>query len=102
VSALRPASAPGGPRRGARTTNAAPAVDPRTSLANGPAVVRVVASDGSVAPRDVRVGMVSSVSAQIVSGLEPGERVVVGERAAAPAVPAKPATGSRSMMGPRI
>jgi macrolide-specific efflux system membrane fusion protein len=99
VSALRPATAPAGPRRGARTTDAAAAVDPRTSLANGPAVVRVVAPDGSVAPRDVRVGMVSRVSAQIVSGLEPGEQIVIGQRAAAPA---KPATGSRSMMGPRI
>jgi len=102
VSALRPATAPADPRRGARTTDAAAAVDPRTSLANGPAVVRVVAPDGSVASRDVRVGMVSRVSAQIVSGLEPGERVVVGQRAAAPAAAAKPATGSRPMMGPRI
>jgi macrolide-specific efflux system membrane fusion protein len=102
VSALRPASAPAGSRRGARTTDDAAAVDSRTSLANGPAVVRVVAPDGSVAPRDVRVGMVSRISAQIVSGLEPGERVVVGQRAAAPAAAAKPATGSRPMMGPRI
>jgi hypothetical protein len=29
------------------------------------------------------------VSAQIVSGLEPGERVVIGSRTAAPAAPAK-------------
>jgi membrane fusion protein, macrolide-specific efflux system len=101
VSALRPATAPAGSRRGAGATDAA-AVDPRTSLANGPAVVRVVAPDGSVAPRDVRVGMVSRISAQIVSGLEPGERVVVGQRATAPAAAAKPATGSRPMMGPRV
>jgi len=100
VSALRPATAPV-VRRAARSTDTAAAVDPRTSLANGPAVVRVAASDGSIAPREVRVGVVSRVSAQIVSGLEPGERVVAGQRAA---TPAKPAAGgsSRPMMGPRV
>jgi membrane fusion protein, macrolide-specific efflux system len=104
VSALRPAKAPGAPRRGPRSTDAAAAVDPRTSLANGPAAVRVVAPDGSIAPREVRVGVVSRVSAQIVSGLQPGERVVAGQRAAAPAAAAKPAAGgsSRPMMGPRV
>jgi membrane fusion protein, macrolide-specific efflux system len=102
VSALRPAAAPAAPRRGARGTDAAAAVDPRTSLANSPAVVRVVAPDGSIAPRDVRVGVVSRVSAQIVSGLEPGERVVVGQRGATtPTAAAKAATG-RPMMGPRV
>jgi membrane fusion protein, macrolide-specific efflux system len=102
VSALRPASAPAAPRRGTRANDAAPAVDPRTSLANGPAVVRVVASNGSIVPRDVRVGVVSRVSAQIVSGLEPGEQIVIGQRTAAPATAAKPATGNRPMMGPRV
>ena len=102
VSALRPASAPGAPRRGTRGADAAAAVDPRTSLANSPALVRVVASDGSIAPRDVRVGVVSRVSAQIVSGLEPGERVVVGQRTTAPTAAPKPATGNRPMMGPRV
>jgi macrolide-specific efflux system membrane fusion protein len=103
VSALSPASAPGAPRRGTRGRDAAAAVDPRTSLANGPAKVRVVASDGSITSRDVRVGVVSRVSAQILSGLEPGERVVVGRRTTAPTTAAKPATGSnRPMMGPRI
>ena len=101
VSALRPATAPGASRRGSRGTEAA-AVDPRTSLANGPAVVRVMAPDGSLVPRDVRVGMVSRISAQIVSGLEPGEKVVVGQRTTAAATAAKPATGSRPMMGPRV
>jgi len=102
VSALRPASAPAAPHRGTHGPDATAAVDPRTSLANGPALVRVVASDGSIAPRDVRVGVVSRVSAQIVSGLEPGERVVVGQRATAPTAAPKPATGNRPMMGPRV
>jgi len=102
VTALRPAGAPAGPRRATRGADTATAVDPRTSLANGPAVVRVVAADGSVASRDVRVGVVSRVSAQILSGLQPGERVVTGQRATTPTPPAKPAPGSRPMMGPRV
>ena len=63
-------------------------------------------SDGTIENRDVRVGIVSRVTAQIVSGLEPGERIVVGQRAAAPATAAKPATGNRpqtpSLMPPRV
>jgi len=102
VGALRPAGPqPGQRRRGDRPTQTA-AVDPRTSLANGPAVVRVVKADGSLEDRDVRVGIASRVSAQIVSGLEPGERIVVGQRAAAPAPAAKPATGNNRPLMPRV
>jgi membrane fusion protein, macrolide-specific efflux system len=101
VGALRAAGAqPGQRRRGDRATDTA-AVDPRTSLANSPAVVRVAKADGTIENRDVRVGIASRVSAQIVSGLEPGERIVVGQRAAAPAPGAKPATGNRPLM-PRV
>ena len=102
VGALRPAGAQGGPRRRGAGAPAAAAVDPRTSLANGPAVVRVVKSDGTIENRDVRVGMTSRVTAQIVSGLEPGERIVVGQRTAAPATIAKPATGNRPQMPPQM
>ena len=95
VGALRPAGTQAGPRnRGDRAAGAA-AMDPRASLANGPAVVRVVKSDGTIENRDVRVGIVSRVTAQILSGLEPGERIVIGQRAAAPAQAARPATGNR-------
>jgi len=66
-----------------------------------PAVVRVVKSDGSIEQRQVRVGLVSRVSAQILEGLEPGEQIVVGQRTTAPAA-AKPATGQRPAMAPRI
>ena len=101
VGALRPAGTQAGPRRrGDRAADAA-AMDPRTSLVNGPAVARVVKSDGTIENRDVRVGIVSRVTAQIVSGLEPGERIVVGQRAAGPAPAAKPAAGSRPLM-PRV
>lgn len=102
VGALRPAGAQAGPRRrGDRVTDAA-AADPRTSLAGESAVVRVAKADGTIENRDVRVGIASRVSAQIVSGLEPGERIVVGQRAAASASAAKPATGNRPLMPPTM
>jgi membrane fusion protein, macrolide-specific efflux system len=107
VAALRPAGTSearrGGERRSpAKNADAGAAVDARTRLANGPAVVRVVKPGGAIEARDVRVGVVSRVSAQILSGLEPGEQVVVGQRAATPTSPAKPAPNTRPMMGPRV
>jgi macrolide-specific efflux system membrane fusion protein len=103
VSALRPTATPAGQRsRGNRTGDGAPAGDPRTAQANAPAVVRVVKADGTLESRDVRIGLVSRVSAQVLSGLEAGERVVVGQRTAAPAPAAKPATGNRPVMPPRV
>ena len=81
VSALRPAAqarrapaqrrATAGAARARRRRRAA-AVDaahPRWPTAA--AVVRVVKPDGTMESRDVRVGVVSRVSAQILSGLEP-------------------------------
>ena len=52
----------------------------------------VVGADGKVADREVKVGVMNRVSAQIVSGLEPGEKVVIGTKA--PAAAAQPQTGS--------
>jgi macrolide-specific efflux system membrane fusion protein len=102
VGALRPSDTGAGERRrGARTGDPVAAGDPRTRLANGPAVVRVVKSDGTLENRGVRVGLVSRISAQILSGLEPGEKIVVGQNTAGPAPSAKPATGNRPMM-PRV
>ena len=43
----------------------------------------VVDADGKAADREVKVGVLNRVSAQIVSGLEPGEKVVIGNRASA-------------------
>jgi membrane fusion protein, macrolide-specific efflux system len=101
VGALRPAGVKAGQRRrGDRATDSA-VVDPHTSLANGAAVVRVAKADGTIENRDVRVGIASRVTAQIVSGLEPGEQIVVGQRTAAPAPAARPATGNRPLM-PRV
>lgn len=59
---------PMGPRFGA---SPAPGT-PRT------ATVKVAAEDGSVSEREVTVGISSRVQAQILSGLEEGERVVAG------------------------
>jgi macrolide-specific efflux system membrane fusion protein len=102
VGALGPAGSASGQRRGGRTADTSAVVDPRTSLANAAATVRVVKDDGSIERRDVRVGLVSRVSAQILSGLEVGERVVVGQRTTAPGASARPATGNRPMMPPRV
>jgi macrolide-specific efflux system membrane fusion protein len=54
--------------------------DPRRLFAGTRALVRVAAEDGSVSQREVQVGMVTRVSAQILAGLEDGERVIVGPR----------------------
>ena len=67
-------------------------IDPRSQYANGRALVSVVGADGKVADREVKVGVMNRVSAQIVSGLEPGEKVVIGTKAPAAAAPAQ--TGS--------
>jgi macrolide-specific efflux system membrane fusion protein len=43
-----------------------------------------------VTEREVQVGVMNRVSAQILAGLEPGERVAIGTRSGA--APARPAT----------
>ena len=78
-----------------------PGGDARSRLASGAGVVRVVKAGSAIEARDVRVGVVSRVSAQILSGLEPGEQIVVGQRTSAPSPSAKAPTGNRPMMPPR-
>jgi len=105
VAALRPAGRSGrGPRSGGPREAADPkatdarkgaprvsmALDPRALFASGRALVSVVAEDGTVTDREVQVGVMNRVSAQILAGLEPGERVAIGSRPG-PA-PARPAT----------
>jgi len=105
LTALRPVAAEGR-RRGPRATGgnegkAGPrsggaerpsGTDPRSQFANGRALVSVVDAAGEVADREVKVGVMNRVSAQILSGLEPGEKVVIGTRTSAPA--ARVQTGS--------
>lgn len=62
----------------------------------GRSTVRVVDSAGQAAPRSVKVGLNNNVNAQILDGLAVGERVVVGEAAAAGA----PGSGSTRMRPP--
>jgi len=86
LAALHPVAAEGGARspRGAGT-------DPRSQFTKGVALVSVV-DDGKVADREVKVGVMNRVSAQILSGIEPGESVVIGTKA--PAAAARAQTGS--------
>ena len=48
------------------------------TLSGGHAVVRVVGADGKAVDRQVTVGATNRISAEITSGLQPGEKVVVG------------------------
>ncbi len=59
---------------------------PRAALRfakDGGARVRVVGADGTAVERAVTLGVTNRVSAQVLAGLEPGEKVVIGARAAA-------------------
>lgn len=81
VAALQSAGeAQRGAKRGAAKAAPGASVDPRAVFANRPAVVRVVREDGSLEERPVRIGVLNRVSAEVRSGLEPGERVVTGLR----------------------
>ncbi len=62
--------------------------------------VRVVHADGSIEHREVQIGTRNRVMAQILSGLEPGERVATSERAPQGARAASAARTPR--MGPRL
>jgi len=109
LAALHPAAAEGRPR-GPRASDAAKiasgagtgagaarkgggerasGLDARSQYVNGRALVSVAGADGGVADREVKVGAMNRVSAQILSGLQPGEKVVIGTRAPAPAAKAQ-------------
>jgi macrolide-specific efflux system membrane fusion protein len=77
--------------KGVRGTRSASGTDPRSLFAGGRALVSVIGSDGKAMEREVKVGVMNRVSAQILSGLEPGEKVVVGSKASA--APARAPTG---------
>ncbi|HVL59166.1 MAG TPA: efflux RND transporter periplasmic adaptor subunit [Burkholderiaceae bacterium] len=100
VAALRPAAdAPSAQRRRAAAGSAparATALDPRTAFAGREALVQVVGADGHLEERKVRIGLTTRVAAEVVSGLQPGERVVAGLRSAAPA--GGPAAGAPRLL----
>jgi macrolide-specific efflux system membrane fusion protein len=82
---------PGGARKGGGER--ASGNDPRGQFAGGRAMVSVVDANGKITEREVKVGVMNRVSAQIISGLEPGEKVVVGTKSPVPPA-AKAQTGS--------
>lgn len=64
--------------------------------------VRVVGADGVPQPREVKVGINNGASAEVLSGLAEGERVVVGEAGAGSGA-ASPGRGGASVrMGPAM
>ena len=71
---------------------------PLTAIQRG--AVRVVHEDGRVEQRAVKIGAQNRVMAQVLSGLEPGERVLTNERAPQGARAASAARTPR--MGPRL
>jgi macrolide-specific efflux system membrane fusion protein len=90
-----------GTKGGGGRLRASEGIDPRTRFADGRAMVRVLKADGTLEEREVRVGVMSRVSAQILSGLEPGEQVAAGQ--AAPVAQAKANANSNApRMPPRI
>ena len=90
-----------GQKGGAGRSRASEGTDPRTRFANGRASVRVLKADGTLEYRDVQVGVMSRVSAEVVSGLEPGEQVVAGI-ATPPAQAKANANNNAPRMAPRI
>jgi macrolide-specific efflux system membrane fusion protein len=61
-----------------RKTHNGIGADPRSQFAGGHAHVSVIGIDGKSTEREVKVGVMNRVSAQITAGLEPGEKVVIG------------------------
>jgi macrolide-specific efflux system membrane fusion protein len=81
-------------------------VDARGQFANGKQVyVTVIGADGVAIEREIKVGVMNRVTAQITSGLQPGEIVVVGSKGSGGVVrtPATsgPLTASPTRQGPR-
>ena len=89
LPALHPVAAAEGRKRGSRGANGN---DPRSQFASGRALLSVVDADGKVVEREVKVGVMNRVSAQIVAGLEPGEKVVIGSKASVPVARAQTAS----------
>jgi macrolide-specific efflux system membrane fusion protein len=75
--ALEGGTTPSGAERGDATRNLA-AMRARIDAQPRAAKVRVVAADGSIAEREIMVGVTSRVSAEVLSGLTEGEQVVAG------------------------
>jgi macrolide-specific efflux system membrane fusion protein len=71
-----------------------------TRTGKGNATVQVVGTDGAPQTREVQIGASNRVMAQIVSGLEPGERVATADKPQRNARSASAAPTPK--MGPRL
>lgn len=90
---------PSGGKGGAgRSGGALPVgVDPRVIFASGNATLSVLGENGELEERAVKIGVMTRVSVQILSGVEAGERVVVGTRQ-----PGAKSTTAAPMRMPRL
>ena len=88
LTALRPVA----PESGARASRRASGIDTRSLYASGRALVNVIGGEGKTAEREIKVGVMNRVMAQVTAGLEPGEKVVIGVKATA--APARSQTGA--------
>lgn len=100
LSALRPAGGQGRHRAQGAAAEGTVAVDPRVQFSGGRAAVRIVHTEGVIEEREVQVGVMNRVAAQIVSGLQLGDRVVTGARTTTAQRPA--ARSGAPKMTPRI
>ncbi|MFG6111620.1 efflux RND transporter periplasmic adaptor subunit [Stenotrophomonas nematodicola] len=69
------------------------ALGPKTR--DGQYMVRVADADGMPAPREVRIGINNGATAEVLSGVEEGEKVVVGEGGATAAAAGSGGGGGR-------
>jgi macrolide-specific efflux system membrane fusion protein len=56
------------------------------SGAGGGYSVRVVDAQGNATPRSVKIGLNNNINAQVLEGLEAGDKVVIGDAASAPSI----------------
>ena len=64
---------------------------------DGSYTVRVVGADGQAQPRSIKIGLNNNVSAQVLEGLNQGDKVVIGDAATAPSKTGAP-SGMRGPM----
>lgn len=82
MSALNPVGGKSGKKGRKRQDGARPKADASAAAETAPAprryMVQLLKPDGSLEERQITVGITNRVSAQVLSGLEGGERVVIG------------------------
>jgi macrolide-specific efflux system membrane fusion protein len=83
LTALRPALVKSTVSTKSRAGRTAPSADRRSQFRAGEALVSVVDKNGNIVDREVQVGILTRVAAEVLKGLAPGEVVVVGTKAAA-------------------